>query len=108
MQNTSLVIEATGLEKSFSGRAAVCGIDLRIPKGGCFGLLGPNGAGKTTTLRMVLGQCHMSGGQMQGLGQSMPAAKKAVRAHMGVVPQLDNIDPDFTGREAGSANSPAA
>ena len=91
-----LVIEALGLEKSFSGRAAVCGIDLRIPRGGCFGLLGPNGAGKTTTLRMVLGQCHMSGGQLQVLGQSMPAAKKSVRARMGVVPQLDNLDPDFT------------
>ncbi len=96
MQNTPLVIEATGLEKSFSGRAAVCGIDLRVHQGGCFGLLGPNGAGKTTTLRMVLGQCHMSGGQLQVLGQSMPAAKKLVRARIGVVPQLDNLDPDFT------------
>lgn len=92
----SLVIEATGLEKSFSGRAAVCGIDLQVPRGGCFGLLGPNGAGKTTTLRMVLGQCHMSGGRLQVLGRAMPAAKKAVRAHIGVVPQLDNLDPDFT------------
>jgi len=93
---TPLVIEALGLEKSFSGRAAVCGINLRIPRGGCFGLLGPNGAGKTTTLRMVLGQCHLSGGTMQVLGQSMPAARKSVRARMGVVPQLDNLDPDFT------------
>mgnify|MGYP001600890009 CR=1 FL=1 len=96
MPNPSLIIEATGLEKSFSGRAAVCGIDLQVPRGGCFGLIGPNGAGKTTTLRMVLGQCHMSGGQLQVLGQPMPAAKKVVRARIGVVPQLDNLDPDFT------------
>ncbi|MBI1731750.1 MAG: ATP-binding cassette domain-containing protein [Gammaproteobacteria bacterium] len=96
MQNLDLVIEASGLEKSFSGRAAVCGINLRVPRSGCFGLLGPNGAGKTTTLRMVLGQCRLSGGELRVLGQPMPAAKKSVRARIGVVPQLDNLDPDFT------------
>jgi lipooligosaccharide transport system ATP-binding protein len=94
--DNTLVVEALGLEKSFSGRAAVCGIELRVPRGGCFGLLGPNGAGKTTTLRMVLGQCHLSGGHLHVLGQPMPAAKKYVRARIGVVPQLDNLDPDFT------------
>ncbi len=96
MPDTSLVIEAAGLEKTFGDRPAVCGIDLRVPRGGCFGLLGPNGAGKTTTLRMVLGQCHLSGGHLHVLGQPMPAAKKVVRARIGVVPQLDNLDPDFT------------
>jgi lipooligosaccharide transport system ATP-binding protein len=90
------VIEATLLEKSFSGIPAVRGIDLRVPRGGCFGLLGPNGAGKTTTLRMVLGLCNMTGGSLQVLEQPMPAARKAVRACIGVVPQLDNLDPDFT------------
>lgn len=96
MPDNSLVIEAQDLQKTFGDRPAVCGITLRVPRGGCFGLLGPNGAGKTTTLRMVLGQCHLSGGQLHVLGQPMPAAKKAVRARMGVVPQLDNLDPDFT------------
>jgi lipooligosaccharide transport system ATP-binding protein len=96
LNDAALVVEARSLEKSFSGRAAVCGIDLAVPRGGCFGLLGPNGAGKTTTLRMVLGQCHLSGGRLHVLGQPMPAAKKSVRARLGVVPQMDNLDPDFT------------
>ena len=96
MSTAAAIIEARALRKSFSGRDAVAGIDLRVPAGGCFGLLGPNGAGKTTTLRMVLGQCHLSGGQLRVFGQPMPAATRSVRARIGVVPQSDNLDPDFT------------
>ena len=68
------------------------GIDLRVPRGGCFGLLGPNGAGKTTTLRMILGRAVPSGGKLTVLGEPMPAAGRRVRARIGVVPQDDNLD----------------
>ncbi len=90
------VIEARGLRKRFGEREVVRGIDLAVPRGGCFGLLGPNGAGKTTTLRMLLGQSPATGGTLSVLGQPMPAAARAVRARLGVVPQADNLDPDFT------------
>ena len=90
------VVEARGLLKRYGDDTVVDHIDLRVPRGGCFGLLGPNGAGKTTTLRMILGQSPPSGGTLDVLGESMPAAGRRVRARIGVVSQDDNLDPDFT------------
>ena len=90
------IVRARGLTKRFKDRLVVRGIDLDIPPAACFGILGPNGAGKTTTLRMLLGQSPMSGGELSVFGLPMPAAGRAVRARTGAVPQMDNLDPDFT------------
>jgi lipooligosaccharide transport system ATP-binding protein len=91
------IVQARGLRKRFGDADEVVrGIDLSIPRGRCFGILGPNGAGKTTTLRMVLGQSPLSGGQLEVFGLAMPQHGRAVRARIGVVPQTDNLDPDFT------------
>ncbi len=90
------VVDARGLTKRFRSREVVRGIDLHIEPGCCFGLLGPNGAGKTTTLRLLLGQLALDGGRLEVLGLPVPQAARAVRARTGVVPQLDNLDPDFT------------
>ena len=93
------MIEARGLRKYFNGRAAVDGIDLGIREGECFGLLGPNGAGKTTTLRMLLGLTIPTSGQLRVAGFAIPARAAEMRARAGVVPQQDNLDPDFSVRE---------
>jgi lipooligosaccharide transport system ATP-binding protein len=90
------VIVARGLTKHFGARQAVRGIDLDVPRGGCFGFLGPNGAGKTTTLRMILGQSPLTAGTLTVLGLPVPAGIRQIRARTGVVPQADNQDPDFT------------
>ncbi|MCY4243809.1 MAG: ATP-binding cassette domain-containing protein [Gammaproteobacteria bacterium] len=93
------MISASGLRKSYNGREAVCGVDFSVAAGACAGLLGPNGAGKTTVIRMILGQSPLSGGELAVFGMAMPAAAVKVRARTGVVPQLDNLDPDFTAAE---------
>ena len=90
------VIEARGLSKFFGDLEVVRGIDLDVPASGCFGLLGPNGAGKTTTLRMILGQSPLSAGELSVFGLPMPDSSREVRARIGVVPQSDSLDPDFT------------
>ena len=90
------VVEARELVKRYGDDTVVDRVDLRVPRGGCFGLLGPNGAGKTTTLRMILGHSPPSGGTLDVLGESMPAAGRRVRERIGVVSQDDNLDPDFT------------
>lgn len=93
---SNYVITATNLKKTFNGELVVKGIGLRVPRGGCFGLLGPNGAGKTTTLRMLLGQSPPTGGAIEVLGLEVPKQARRARQNIGVVPQLDNLDPDFT------------
>ena len=90
------VVDIRGLTKRFGEREVLRGIDLAVPAGICFGVLGPNGAGKTTLLRTLLGLTPVSGGEVRVFGETMPAAGRAVRARCGVVPQADNLDPDFT------------
>ena len=90
------VVEIEGLIKRYDSREVVRGINLSVPAGRCFGLLGPNGAGKTTTLRLLLGQSPVSDGVIRVFGLPIPQAGRAVRARTGVVPQADNLDPDFT------------
>ncbi len=90
------MILATGLQKSYAGQRVVNGLNLSINKGECFGLLGPNGAGKTTTLRILLGLTTPDAGSITLCGLPVPQAAREARIRVGVVPQMDNLDPDFT------------
>ena len=97
--NTASPLNVAGLRKSYGGKEVVCGVDLALQPGECFGLLGPNGAGKTTTLRLCLGLTGPDGGSIRVLGHEVPQQGREARARIGVVPQFDNLDPDFTIRE---------
>jgi lipooligosaccharide transport system ATP-binding protein len=92
----STVIRAENLLKIYAGQRVVDGISLDIVRGECFGLLGPNGAGKTTTLRLLLGLIEPDGGRVELLGNAVPKQAREARLRVGVVPQMDNLDPDFT------------
>jgi lipooligosaccharide transport system ATP-binding protein len=89
-------LQARGLRKSYGTQEVVCGVDLTVATGECFGLLGPNGAGKTTTLKLCLGLVDPDAGTAQLLDLEVPASAREARANVGVVPQFDNLDPDFT------------
>jgi lipooligosaccharide transport system ATP-binding protein len=91
-----VILSARGLRKSYGELEVVSGIDLQVESGECFGLLGPNGAGKTTTLRLCLGLTAPDAGEIELLGEPVPRRAREARAGVGVVPQLDNLDPDFT------------
>ncbi len=93
------VLAVRGLRKSYGALEVVSGLDLEVPAGECFGLLGPNGAGKTTTLKMCLGLTHPDAGEIDLLGEPVPARARQARERVGVVPQFDNLDPDFTVEE---------
>ncbi len=89
----------TNLTKRYAGIAVVDGLNLSIAQGKCHGLLGPNGAGKTTTLRLALGLTKADAGDIRLLGYTLPEQGSLARARVGVVPQVDSLDPDFTVRE---------
>jgi len=93
------VLRVDRLVKRYGGNTVVDGLSFRIRRGECFGLLGPNGAGKTTTLRCCLGLIDPDGGTIEMVGLPVPRAAREARIRVGVVPQMDNLDPDFTTRE---------
>jgi lipooligosaccharide transport system ATP-binding protein len=90
------VLAVSGLRKSYGDNEVVRGLDFSIARGECFGLLGPNGAGKTTTLRCCLGLIEPNAGTITLVGEPVPKAAREARVRVGVVPQMDNLDPDFT------------
>ncbi|HXJ08902.1 MAG TPA: ATP-binding cassette domain-containing protein [Burkholderiales bacterium] len=89
-------LSTRGLRKSYGELEVVSNVDLFVERGECFGLLGPNGAGKTTTLRLCLGLSVPDAGEIELLGEPVPSRAREARAAVGVVPQFDNLDPDFT------------
>jgi lipooligosaccharide transport system ATP-binding protein len=93
------VLEARGLRKMYGGQEVVAGISFSIVAGECYGLLGPNGAGKTTTLRLCLGLTDPDGGSVELMHRPVPREARLARQRVGVVPQADNLDPDFTVEE---------
>lgn len=96
---TDTVIRATELTKKYGDFTAVDGISFEVPAGESFGLLGPNGAGKSTTMRMIGGTSTRTSGSLTVMGLDPEAAGPQVRAHLGVVPQQDNLDEELRVRE---------
>lgn len=92
----SNVIQIDALVKHFAGQRVVDDVALDVAGGECFGLLGPNGAGKTTTLRMLLGMTTPDSGTLKIFGRDVVSHARELRHAIGVVPQMDNLDPDFT------------
>jgi lipooligosaccharide transport system ATP-binding protein len=92
-------IHARGLVKRFGDFTAVDGIDVDVRAGESFGFLGPNGAGKSSTMRMIGCVSPPTGGVLRILGMDPLADGPAIRARLGVCPQLDNLDEELTVRE---------
>jgi len=93
------VLAVDNLRKSYGGEEVVAGVSFGVAPGECFGLLGPNGAGKTTTLRLCLGLMDPDSGSIDLMSRPVPGEARPARVRVGVVPQMDNLDPDFTVEE---------
>lgn len=89
------IIVARHLTKKFKDLVAVNDLDLEIEEGECFGLLGPNGAGKTTLIRMITAVSPPTAGDIWVGGKDLKVYPRQVKAILGVVPQVDNLDEDL-------------
>ncbi|QHO77760.1 nodulation factor ABC transporter ATP-binding protein NodI [Bradyrhizobium sp. CCBAU 051011] len=96
---STVAIDLSCVRKSYGDKIVVDGLSLAVASGECFGLLGPNGAGKSTIARLVLGMVAPDTGKMTVLGEPVPARARLARARIGVVPQFDNLELEFTVRE---------
>ena len=89
------LFSARHLSKRYGATTVVDDLSFDIAPGECLGVIGPNGAGKTTTIRMCLGLSVPDGGTIEALGGQMPRDALAIKAQLGVVSQMDTLDPDF-------------
>lgn len=90
------VLEAKDLEKKFDDVIAVNKINFKVYEGEVFGFLGPNGAGKTSAMKMIQCVSPITSGELKVFGLNVNSNPREIKMLMGVVPQVDNLDPDFT------------
>jgi lipooligosaccharide transport system ATP-binding protein len=90
------LFECRNLVKRYGDQTVVNDLSFAIAPGECLGVIGPNGAGKTTTIRMCLGLTAPDAGTIEAFGHQMPRDALRIKQQLGVVSQMDTLDPDFT------------
>jgi lipopolysaccharide export system ATP-binding protein len=87
------VLFASGLRKTYGGRAVVDGVSITVQPREIVGLLGPNGAGKTTSFYMIAGLVPPDAGSVCFNGHNisrMPMHRRA-RLGLGYLPQEESV-----------------
>src|SRR5689334_25044337 len=94
-------VEVRDLRKVYKTgqKPAVDGISFTVRRGEIFGLLGPNGAGKTTTIGILTTRVLPTGGRALVDGIDVVKDPVAVKPHIAVVPQMNNLDRSLTAIE---------
>ncbi len=87
---------ATGL-LGRRGTQAVQNVSFVVPEGSIFGLLGPNRAGKTTLVKILLGLCHPTSGEVTRLGE--PISQIGTLARVGYMHENQHFPRHLTARE---------
>ncbi|MGB8779365.1 MAG: ATP-binding cassette domain-containing protein [Candidatus Bathyarchaeia archaeon] len=93
---SEVLIEAQNLTKKYDDFVAVDNINFQVYKGECCGFLGPNGAGKTTTIKMIHCVLPPASGKLTVAGISVSENPRDIKKMIGVSPQEENLDPDFS------------
>jgi len=101
---SNMLFSADRLTKRYGETTVVDDVSFQIAPGECLGVIGPNGAGKTTTIRMCLGLSTPDRGRISYFTKpgsaasvlSMPQDALTIKAQLGVVSQMDTLDPDFS------------
>jgi ABC-2 type transport system ATP-binding protein len=96
----SMVIETTGLTKSFGDVRALAGLDLTVRSGEVAAFLGPNGAGKSTAIRVLLGLVRADAGQVRLLGGDPWRDAVDLHRRLAYVPGDVTLWPNLSGGEA--------
>jgi len=87
------VLFASGLRKTYNGRAVVDGVSISVQPREIVGLLGPNGAGKTTSFYMIAGLVPADAGEVNFNGHNISALPMHRRARLGLgyLPQEESV-----------------
>ncbi len=89
--NSSSILEAKQLTRSFGGLVAVNNVSFTVNKNEIFGLIGPNGAGKTTLFNLITGLIQPSSGQLVYQGKEIVKLRPHQIAAKGIARTFQNI-----------------
>jgi ABC-2 type transport system ATP-binding protein len=94
-----MIIEASGLRKSYGANDVLTGVDLSVEEGSVLALLGPNGAGKTTAVRILTTLTRPDSGTATVAGYDVLREPAHVRGAISLTGQYAAVDENQTGRE---------
>lgn len=93
------IVEGSDIVKNYNSFSALKAINFFVKKGEILGFLGPNGAGKTTLIKLITCTSKLTSGKLILFGREIEGNERFIKSKIGVVPQDNNLDPDFTVRE---------
>lgn len=109
MPENNIVVELSGVRKSFGGTEVLKGIDLSVSRGEAAFVIGPSGSGKSTILRCINALEAHDGGQIRvgndlvgtvwkrgKLVKASPVEAARMRMNIGMVFQRFNLFPNMT------------
>lgn len=95
----NLVIQTTGLTKTYKSTNALQNLNLQVPQNSICGFLGPNGAGKSTTIKLLLGLTRPTKGTAEVFGMDSVRDSVAIRQRVGYLAQDPRYYDHMTARE---------
>lgn len=87
----NLGVDVSDLKRCFRGKAALQGVNLKIPRGTIQGLVGLNGAGKTTLIRHLIGSLRAESGSVRVLGHDPVQEPEGVLKQIGYMTEEDSL-----------------
>ncbi|MFH0864602.1 MAG: ABC transporter ATP-binding protein [Bacteroidota bacterium] len=92
----NILLETTGISKSFKDVLAVIDLNLEVHEGEIFGFLGTNGAGKSTSINMICGLLRPDKGTITFKGSKIDPKDKTFSKRVGLCPQNILLWPKLT------------
>lgn len=93
---TEPMIEISGVNKAYEGRAVISDLTLSVPIGALCVLLGPSGCGKSTMLRMINRLVPFNSGSIRIDGEDVrQVAPEALRRRIGYAIQSTGLFPHW-------------
>ncbi len=96
MHENPIIIEGKYICKRYGQIQALNNVSFYVKHGEIVGFLGPNGAGKTTLIKLITCTSYKTSGNLTVFGLDTEKSPKLIKSKIGLVPQDNNFDPDFT------------
>ena len=80
----TVVLETTGLMKSFGGVQVIDDLSMQLHDGEALGIVGPNGAGKTTLFNLITGVYRPDAGRVTFDGKDITGLARQDRCRAGI------------------------
>jgi branched-chain amino acid transport system ATP-binding protein len=98
---SDVVLEVSGLSRSFGALAALSSVSFEVHDGQVFSVIGPNGAGKSTLFNLISGLHAPTAGRVRFRGQDLAGLAPEVISRLGIAKtfQITNVFPKISAFE---------